>query len=98
MQTRSVISVFLVSVFALVALPAAAEELPEAVWAGSSARPEGGLPDGKFAVYRPGRPDAVAAWYGSPTRRYGHGILGDAIEAGSLHVAMRNLLAHPAGQ
>lgn len=27
-----------------------------------------------------------SAWYGAPTTRYQHGILGDAIEAGSLHV------------
>ncbi|MET1411059.1 hypothetical protein ABVF61_02270 [Roseibium sp. HPY-6] len=64
--------------------------MPDKVWAGGRAQPDGGLPDGSFAVYKPGKPDAVAAWYGSPTRRYGHGILGDAIEAGSLHVATRN--------
>ena len=44
--------------------------------------PEGGLPDGKMAVSTTG--DIRRAWYGRPTRRYGHGVLGDAIEAGSL--------------
>ncbi len=44
-----------------------------------------GLPDGKIAVSR-GRPDVRKAWYIQPTRRYDHGILGDAIEAGGLAV------------
>ena len=30
------------------------------------------------------------AWYGSPTRRYGHGILGDDVEGGSLHVLLKD--------
>ncbi|MCP5001967.1 MAG: hypothetical protein GY933_25360 [Hyphomicrobiales bacterium] len=42
-----------------------------------------GLPDGRVATRVGG--DIVEAWYGEPTRRYGHGILGDAVEAGSLH-------------
>lgn len=70
--------------------PANASPLPQAVWTTGSAKPANGLPDGNYAIYRNGEPDAVAAWYGSPTRRYRHGILGDAIEAGSLHVTVRN--------
>lgn len=44
--------------------------------------PEGGLPDGRTAVASSG--DIRRAWYGRPTERYGHAVLGDAIEAGSL--------------
>ena len=44
-----------------------------------------GLPDGLIATYS-GHGDVTAAWYGTPTRRYGHGVIGDAIEAGALHV------------
>ena len=43
-----------------------------------------GLPDGLITTHKGG--DIARAWYSSPTERYGHGILGDAIEAGSLHV------------
>lgn len=32
------------------------------------------------------RPGVVAAWYARPTGRYGHGVLGDAVEGGSLVV------------
>lgn len=48
----------------------------------------GGLPDGYIAVQPDG--DIVKAWYGDPTQRYGHGILGDATEAGALHVEISN--------
>jgi len=44
--------------------------------------PEGGLPDGGMAVFK--SPEIVSAWYSQPTRRYDHGVLGDAIEAGGL--------------
>ena len=44
-----------------------------------------GLPDGRIAVAKPGS-DISSAWYSKPTTRYNHGILGDAIEAGSLVV------------
>jgi hypothetical protein len=44
--------------------------------------PAGALPDGKIAELQSG--DIRRAWYAAPTRRYGHGILGDRIEAGSL--------------
>lgn len=43
-----------------------------------------GLPDGLVTTHKGG--DIAKAWYGSPTQRYGHGVLGDGIEAGSLHV------------
>jgi hypothetical protein len=42
----------------------------------------GGLPDGRVATLDGG--DVVEAWYGEPTRRYGHAVLGDALEAGAL--------------
>ena len=44
---------------------------------------DAGLPDGLVA---PGEADIASAWYEAPTRRYGHGILGDAVEAGALVV------------
>ncbi|MEP4770954.1 MAG: hypothetical protein ABJY83_23855 [Roseibium sp.] len=43
------------------------------------------LPDGEIAVATING-SKISAWYGSPTTRYRHGILGDAVEAGSLHV------------
>lgn len=42
------------------------------------------LPDGGVAVAAGG--GAVRAWYGRPTGRYAHGVLGDAVEGGSLVV------------
>lgn len=42
------------------------------------------LPGGDV-VTAPG-PGVVAAWYARPTGRYGHGVLGDAVEGGSLVV------------
>jgi len=68
---------------------AASSSLPDNVWSGEPTKPQNGLPDGHYALYRDDG-QIVAAWYGSPTRRYRHGILGDAIEAGSLHVAVKN--------
>lgn len=44
-----------------------------------------GLPDG--CVVR-GNGDVRAAWYIEPTTRYAHGILGDAVEAAGLRVAL----------
>ena len=41
------------------------------------------LPDGRIAT---AKGDIVEAWYSEPTTRYGHGVLGDAIEAGALRV------------
>ena len=46
---------------------------------------EGGLPECRFAAYA-SEGDIAFAYYDSPTTRYRHGILGDAIEAGSLVV------------
>ncbi|WP_417670786.1 hypothetical protein [Roseibium sp.] len=51
------------------------------------AAPEG-LPDGGIATHAGG--DIQMAWYTAPTRRYGHGILGDDIEAGALSVQTSN--------
>jgi hypothetical protein len=50
--------------------------------------PAGGLPDGTVAISASG--DIRQAWYARPTTRYAHGVLGDAIEGGSLIVATRN--------
>lgn len=47
-----------------------------------SATPKGGLPDGGIASGN--GPGLVRAWFAEPTRRYGHGVLGDAVEAGAL--------------
>lgn len=46
--------------------------------------PRGALPDGKIATAEDG--DIRQAWYGRPTGSYDHGVLGDAIEGGSLVV------------
>lgn len=43
-----------------------------------------GLPDGHIATSPGG--DIAKAWYVAPTRRYRHGVIGDAIEAGALIV------------
>lgn len=44
--------------------------------------PNTALPDGFVGTSQQG--DIRKAWYGQPTDRYGHGVLGDAIEGGSL--------------
>ena len=44
------------------------------------------LPDGETGR---GVNDVAAAWLIEPTRRYDHGVLGDAIEAGGLRVRLR---------
>lgn len=44
--------------------------------------PASGLPDGRIASASSG--DVRQAWYGRPTTRYDHAVLGDGIEAGSL--------------
>lgn len=46
--------------------------------------PGGALPDGGVAASGVG--DIRRAWYTQPTRRYDHGVLGDAIEAGGIAV------------
>ncbi len=44
------------------------------------------LPDGGVARFKSG--SIRAAWYSSPTGRYDHGVLGDAIEGGGLTVRL----------
>ena len=44
------------------------------------------LPDGGVARFKSG--NIRAAWYSSPTGRYDHGVLGDAIEGGGLTVRL----------
>lgn len=68
----------------------AADEVPASVWSGAEIRPVNGLPDGTYALGRLADGTGVAAWYGAPTTRYQHAILGDDIEAGSLHVAFQD--------
>lgn len=45
------------------------------------------LPDGEFAI---GTHDIAGAWLVEPTKRYNHGVLGDAVEAGGLRVRLRD--------
>lgn len=47
-----------------------------------------GFPDGRISTYEDG--DISSAWYGAPTERYAHGILGDAIEASRLYVKTKS--------
>lgn len=61
---------------------------PDVVIKEPGRRAQNGLPDGRVATRATG--DIAEAWYGEPTRRYAHAILGDAIEAGSLHVNTRD--------
>ncbi len=49
-------------------------------------RSPGGIPDGRVATFHGGG-DITEAWYSDPTDRYGHAILGDGIEAGTLNIA-----------
>ncbi|MEM8878951.1 MAG: VCBS repeat-containing protein [Pseudomonadota bacterium] len=46
------------------------------------------LPDGLLAEAATG--DIREAWYVSPTTRYAHGVLGDAIEAGAIALKLEN--------
>ncbi len=48
--------------------------------------PQGALPDGRVAQGR----EIARAWLSSPTGRYGHAVLGDAIEADSLVIERRD--------
>lgn len=59
---------------------------PDVIRALPARAPEGALPDGKIAVAQTG--NVRMAWYGAPTERYQHCILGDCIEAGSLVVQL----------
>ena len=47
------------------------------------ARPTDAIPHGRAVE---GARDIASAWLSDPTRRYGHGVLGDQIEAGALSV------------
>lgn len=49
--------------------------------------PPGALPDGRVAI---GTAQVARAWLAAPTSRYDHGVLGDAIEAGSLVIERRD--------
>ena len=49
--------------------------------------PDGALPDGRVAE---GARGIARAWLADPTNRYDHGVLGDAIEAGSVVVERRD--------
>lgn len=62
--------------------PADASVYAEAMVESGALAPDG-LPDGLVAA---ADGDISAAWYVGPTRRYAHGILGDAIEASALRV------------
>jgi hypothetical protein len=53
--------------------------------------PKGALPDGRIVT---GTRDISRAWLAEPTTRYDHGILGDAIEAGSLIIETRDHTRH----
>ena len=55
---------------------------PDVIRGLPSRAPEGGLPDGRVAESASG--DIVRAWFGRPTDRYAHAVLGDGIEGGSL--------------
>ncbi|MCB1386289.1 MAG: hypothetical protein KDJ80_10175 [Nitratireductor sp.] len=64
-----------------------AANYPPEIVVESRAAAADGLPDGLIAT---SSGTVAQAWYGNPTRRYDHGVLGDAIEAGSLHVRLGN--------
>ena len=53
--------------------------------------PQGALPDGRIIA---GTRDIARVWLADPTTRYDHGVLGDAIEAGSLVIEARDGKRH----
>jgi hypothetical protein len=55
------------------------------------AKPVNALPDGHVVT---GSRNIARAWLAEPTTRYGHGILGDKIEAGSLVIESRDGKIH----
>ncbi|MEO0361988.1 MAG: VCBS repeat-containing protein [Pseudomonadota bacterium] len=59
------------------------EDIVAEARAGAASVSDDPLPDGLVAT---GDLDVAAAWYEAPTTRYAHGILGDAVEAGTLAV------------
>lgn len=62
-----------------------ASDYPSGIVQENQAKATDGLPDGLIAKSDKGS-DILSAWYSEPTKRYAHGILGDAVEAGSLLV------------
>ncbi len=86
----ALLSATMVDVFALTAWIAKPVDGAKHVELTSETSPpaKGGLPDGLVASRGTG--DVRAAWYEAPTRRYAHGILGDAVEAGALVVLTEN--------
>ena len=52
-----------------------------------AAPPKGALPDGRVAT---SDGDIKRTWLAAPTKRYDHGVLGDAIEAGELQIERRD--------
>ena len=68
-------------------LSADAERLDVAPAPDLPAVPAGALPNARIAF---GRDKIARAWFAEPTDRYRHGVLGDAIEAGSLVIERRD--------
>lgn len=66
-----------------------ASQLPVSIITDKRTNSISGLPDGKIAS---GKENSTIkkAWYTQPTKRYGHGILGDSVEAGALVAVMMN--------
>ena len=62
-----------------------ASSLPAEIVRETRALGNAGIADGLLETYS-GKGDIVEAWYSQPTTRYQHGILGDAVEAGTLRV------------
>jgi hypothetical protein len=65
-------------------------ELKPATMPQKPALPDGALPDTRIAAGR----TIARAWLAEPTGRYRHGVLGDAIEAGSLVIETREGKRH----
>ena len=59
---------------------------PESIVVEKRRSAPGGVPDSLVETHTG---EIASAWYGGPTARYGHGILGDAIEASALNIAKR---------
>lgn len=90
LQTIRMLAAF--GVLALVCAPTVAQMRIQIIPAGESAvagafRPAGALNDTRIGR---GRRDIAYAWFSLPTNRYGHGALGDAIEAAAINVQTRD--------
>jgi len=66
-----------------------ASQFPLGIVNDKRARSLNDLPDGRIAT-NPEKGTIEKAWYSQPTNRYGHGILGDGIEAGGLVAVTAN--------